>query len=268
MADLYCEVMTASMPPPPATCAYRTLAYGPLPDQVADLYLPETPAPPLICLLHGGFWRLPYDRHHLVPVAADLARRGFAVWNMDYRRVGTDGGGFPGTLQDVALGIDHIRHRAVADASADITRMALVGHSAGGQLALWAAAHLRHLAIAAAVGLAPVADLELAYELRCGDGAVENFIGGSPFEWPARYAESSPLALLPLGVRQLIVHGTLDRDVPVVIGQRYAAAAQASGDAVEYIELADAAHMEFADPQSNAHAVVCRWLTRLMERQA
>lgn len=238
----------------------QTLAYGPLPDQTADLYLPGVPRSPVICLIHGGFWRLPYGREHLAPIALNLMQRGFAVWNIEYRRVGTDGGGWPGTLLDVVMAVEHLTLLAAQTQSLDLSSITLMGHSAGGQLALWAARQVRRVAIASAVGLAPVADLELAYDLRCGDGAVENFIGGSPAEKPARYAETSPVALLPLGVRQLIVHGALDRDVPVVISRLYSAAAKAAGDEIEYVELPDAAHMDFADPESQAHAAVCRRL--------
>ena len=119
----------------------------------------------------------------------------------------------------------------------------------------------RRVRIAGAVGLAPVADLGLAHELRCGNGAVENFLGGPPTEVAARYRTSSPAELLPLGVKQLLVHGTLDHDVPVVISRRYAAAARAAGDELDFIELANAGHMDFIDPTSDAHAAWCRWPT-------
>lgn len=254
----------------------QTHAYGPTPDQVGDLYLPHTPfleraqMPAVVCLLHGGFWRLPWGREHLALIAEDLAHRGFAVWNLEYRRVGTAGGGWPGTLLDVAAGIDHLAALAEQGYSLDLDRLTVVGHSAGGHLALWSAKRgapesVRQPArvrIAAAVGLAPVADLALAYELGCGNGAVEDFMGGSPEELPGPYRTASPAALVPLGVQQLLIHGSADEDVPVEISRRYARAARAAGDDASYVELSEAGHMDFADPKSAAHAELCRWLTR------
>jgi acetyl esterase/lipase len=115
--------------------------------------------------------------------------------------------------------------------------------------------------VSGAVGLAAVADLALAHELRCGNGAVENFLGGSPLEVAARYRSTSPMEMLPIGVQQLLAHGSIDVDVPVVISRRYAAAAAAAGDDVNFIELADAEHMDFIDPSSLAHAAWCSRLT-------
>ncbi len=262
----------------------RTFAYGSLADQVGDLYLPETALPPIICLLHGGFWRLPWGRDHTAAIARDLAHRGFAVWNLDYRRVGTPGGGWPGTLKDVAAGIDHLADLAARGEPLDLRRLTVVGHSAGGHLALWSASGRRRkgqaaacatgapgavgvgvdppckVQITAAVGLAPVADLVLAHELGSGKGAVADFMGASPQKAPERYRSASPAALLPLGVQQLILHGTLDDDVPVDVSRRYAAAAQAAGDDLTFLELEGAAHMDFVDPASAAYAQLCAWL--------
>jgi acetyl esterase/lipase len=255
---------------------FRTIAYGPSPDQVGDLYLPQHEAhrragrAPVVGLLHGGFWRMPYGRDHIAPIALDLADRGYAVWNLEYRRVGTAGGGWPGTLQDVGAGIDHLATLADSGEPIDLDRITLVGHSAGGHLALWCAFkdlgsgngfQPKRVKVSSAVGLAAVADLALAHELRCGNGAVEDFLGGSPAEVATRYRTTSPAEMLPLGVKQLLVHGTIDDDVPVVISRRYAAAARAAGDDLHFIELPDAGHMDFIDPSSGAHAVWCRWLT-------
>jgi acetyl esterase/lipase len=255
---------------------FRTIAYGPSPDQVGDLYLPRHAghriAGPVsvVCLLHGGFWRMPYGRDHIAPIALDLAERGFAVWNLEYRRVGTAGGGWPGTLQDVGAGIDHLTMLAEEGVPIDLDRVTVVGHSAGGHLALWCALkdkvrgdgfQPKRVKVSGAVGLAAVADLALAHELHCGNGAVENFLGGSPAQVAARYRTTSPAEMLPLGVKQLLVHGSIDIVVPVVISRRYAAAATAAGDDVTFIELAGAGHMDFIDPSSDAHAAWCSRLT-------
>jgi acetyl esterase/lipase len=256
--------------------SFRTIAYGPSPHHVGDLYLPHRAGhrssgrAPVIGLLHGGFWRMPYGREHIAPIAADLADRGFAVWNLEYRRVGTAGGGWPGTLQDVGAGIDHLATLAQDGEPIDLDRVTMVGHSAGGHLALWSALRDRprgdgfqpkHVKVSGSVGLAAVADLALAHELRCGNGAVENFLGGSPLEVAARYRSTSPAEMLPIGVKQLLVHGSIDADVPVAISRRYAAAAAAAGDDVNFIELPDAHHMDFIDPSSGAHAAWCSRLT-------
>jgi dipeptidyl aminopeptidase/acylaminoacyl peptidase len=161
----------------------------------------------------------------------------------------------------VAQGIGHLAALAEETAAMDMNRVTVVGHSAGGHLALWAAKHgQEQVRISAAVGLAAVSDLRLAHELHCGSGAVEALLGGSPEERPQRYEAASPAELLPLGVKQLLIHGTYDEDVPIEISRRYARAADAAGDDVYFIELANASHMDFVDPKSEAHAVLCRWL--------
>jgi acetyl esterase/lipase len=247
----------------------ETVPYGPLAEQRGDLYLPAGVAgrARVVCLLHGGFWRAMYRSDLMILLARDLAARGFAVWNLEYRGLGA-GGGWPATLQDVAAGIDQLAVLAQR-APLALEDVAVVGHSAGGHLALWAAARDRaagsgvppaRVRVAAAAGLAPVADLAAAHVLGLGNGVVGQFLGGSPQEQPTRYAAASPAALLPLGVPQLIVHGTADDTVPVQIARDYSAAARAAGDAVTLVELADRGHFDFLDPGSEAHAVLCRWL--------
>ena len=249
----------------------RTFRYGEALEQEGDLYLPAGVQPPVICLLHGGFWRAIYRRDQLIAIADDLVGRGFAVWNLEYRGIGA-GGGWPGTLLDVAAGIDHLAALAAHGQDLDLTRVITVGHSAGGQLALWAAARERASApglggaarvrIRAAVGLAAVADLVEGHRLDLGRGVVGQFLGGAPAERPERYRAASPRALLPLGVPQLLIHGTADDTVPVEIARGYAAAAQAAGDRVTLEELTGGGHFEFLDPDSQAHARLCRWLAR------
>jgi acetyl esterase/lipase len=244
----------------------RTVAYGPTESQRGDLHLPTRAQAPVVCLLHGGFWRIPYGREQWTAVIADLVARGCAVWNLGYRRLGEPGGGWPGTLDDVDTGIQHLASLVADGAELDLTRVTVVGHSAGGQLALWAAARQRQtdaaaafgrVRIAMAVGLAPVADLERAHVLRLGDGAVEALLGGTPARVPERLRAASPLAALPLGVPQLILHGVDDTAVPIALSRGYARAAEDAGDAIELIELPGLGHMEFLDPTSAAHAALC-----------
>lgn len=247
----------------------RTISYGSSADQMGDLHLPDAPNAAVVCLLHGGFWRMPHGRDQMTALAGDLVSRGFAVWNLEYRRLGAPGGGWPGTFQDVAAGIDHLATLAADGGGIDLDRVAVVGHSAGGHLALWCAqrdatgsdGHApKHVRIAAAVGLAPVADLARGYELGCGHHAVADLLGGSPNELPERYRTSSPIAMLPLGVRQLILHGTADDALPADMSRDYAREAIAKGDDVRFVELDGVGHMEFLDPANEAHAILCEWL--------
>ncbi len=241
--------------------AAPSLRYGPHPDQVANLHLPAGEGPfPTVVLIHGGFWRDGWDRTLMTALAATLAAAGTAAWNIEYRRVGQEGGGWPGTFLDVAAAIDHLAGLDAVDAS----RVVTCGHSAGGQLALWAAARHRlpdgapgagpAVIPRAAVGQAPVADLRAAFTADLGRGAVRDLLGGGPDEVADRYAIADPLAHAPLGVPQLLVHGTRDDVVPLAQSRAYASAA---GAEVELVEVDGADHFDVIDP---AHAA---WLTVL-----
>lgn len=244
------------LPPAPA------VAYGDHPDQVANLHLPAADGPfPAVALIHGGFWRAGWDRTTLTPLARELASRGFAAWNVEYRRVGQAGGGWPGTFADVAAAVDHLAGlEAVDDA-----RVVTLGHSAGGHLALWLAGRARAPAAPGGpprirprgvVGLAAVCDLISGHADGLGNGAVAELLGGGPADVPERYASSSPAALSPLGVPQLLVHGGLDEIVPVAQSRGYAEGSRARGDDVELVELPDADHFDVIDPGHAAWGVV------------
>ncbi len=242
------------------TSLARRLAirYGPSADQVGDLHLPDAPRPPVVCLLHGGFWRMPWGRDQMTPVAEHLASRGVAVWNLEYRRLGVPGAGWPGTIEDVASGMEHLAQLPAEGLDLDLDRIAVVGHSAGGHLALWVAGRSRRSRVRArlAVGLAPISDLATAFEAKVGGNAVEELMGGTPVRYPERYRAASPMQMLPLGVSQLILHGTADDAVPVALSRSYARAAAAAGDAIELVELPGTGHMEFLDPASEAQAIL------------
>ena len=253
---------------PPAAPVVR---YGDHPDQVANLHLPagESRSWPCVVLVHGGFWRERWDRTTMTPLAADLARRGLACWNLEYRRVGQGGGGWPGTFADVAAGIDALRGVDGVDAS----RVVVVGHSAGGHLALWSAARRRlprgapgarpAVVPRAVVSQAGVCDLAAAARDGLGDGAVEALLGGSPDEAPNRYAVTSPAALLPLGVPQLLVHGSRDEHVPLSQSQAHLEAAKQAGDEVGLLEF-DADHFDVIDPAHDAWQQLAGRLTALL----
>jgi acetyl esterase/lipase len=222
------------------------VAYGPHPDQVANLHLPAAgDGPwPTVVVIHGGFWRQRWDRTTATPLARDLAARGLAAWNLEYRRPGP-GSDWRATLADVAAGIDALAERDEVDAG----RVVAVGHSAGGQLALWAAARPEpRVRLRGIVALAGVSDLEACAQANLGDGACQAFLGGGPADVPDRYAVASPAALLPLGVPQLLVHGADDDVVPPGQSRDYATGARAAGDDVELVEIAGADHFDVIEP--------------------
>lgn len=204
------------------------VAYDADPEQWGELWLPREAAgrSPVTVLLHGGFWRAPYTLELLRPLAADLVRRGQAVWNLEYRRVGCPGGGWPGTLADMAAGIDALAGLA-GTWPLDLGRVVLVGHSAGGQMALWAAG--RHQLAPGDVGAGPlvqpgqvvslagVSDLVAAAREAIGEDATVEFMGGAPESLPEAYGHASPLARVPIGVPALLVHGDADLRVPIAM---------------------------------------------------
>ncbi|SNS82615.1 Prolyl oligopeptidase family protein [Geodermatophilus pulveris] len=247
--------------------AART-AYGSHPDQVVELTLPpgESPAP-VVAVLHGGFWRAAYGVELARPLAADLAAAGFAAVAVEYRRVGS-GGGWPATLEDVAAALDALPDLP-GSGRLDLSGVAVVGHSAGGQLAAWAAGRpllpegapgaRPRVRVAAAVLQAGVLDLERAAAQRLGDGAVQELLGAEPDGAPERYALADPVRLVPAGVDLLCVHGTGDDTVPPEHSTRYAEAAAARGVPVD-VRLVPGDHMAPVDPAGGAWAVARDWL--------
>ena len=242
------SVLSRWAPPPDVT-----VAYGEHADHVVDIRRSAGPSRGLVVFLHGGFWRHEYDRAHTAPLSTALAAAGFTVATPEFRRTGVPGGGWPGTFDDVATAV-----RATPALVADVTgiadhRVILAGHSAGGHLALWAAAGLTRDSTppVGVVALAPVAHLDQAYRLDLDAGAVAALLGGGPEEFPARYASADPVALLPLGVRQVLCHGGRDRQVPPEMSRRYADSAASAGDDVHLMEWAEADHFDLIDPDSS-----------------
>ena len=245
--------------PPPAP----SLAYGDHPHSVANLHLPSSEGGPWPCvvLVHGGFWRSGWDRTLMTPLAHDLARRGIAAWNIEFRRVGQEGGGWPGTFEDAAAAIDHL----AGVEQVDTARIATCGHSAGGHLALWLAARHR---LASGVGASPrvrplaavsqagVCDLERAWRDDLGDGAVEALLGPLA-EGSERLAAASPAALTPLGVPQLLLHGSEDDVVLLSQSRDYCARDRLA----ELLELEGADHFDVIDADHEAWTAAREWLS-------
>jgi acetyl esterase/lipase len=245
----------------------RTFRYGADRSQACDLHLPPGAGPhPVIVLIHGGSWHKRYGRAVMRALAANLVMRGFAVWNIEYRRIG-NGGGWPETFADVASAIDHLDglHPAL-----DLSRVDVLGHSAGGHLALWAAGRSElpagapgamagrpRVPIARVISLAGVCDLAGAYKQWHG-GAVRALMGGSPERLPDRYNAADPLRRVPLSMPVLLVHGVLDETVSVALSRNYARAASAAGGELELVEIEGEAgsHRAFVDPRGAAWAPV------------
>lgn len=202
--------------------------YGPHPSQYAELSRPpNATSAPVVVVIHGGYWRSSYGAELGRPLATDLLGRGFAVLNVEYRRVG-DGGGWPQTGEDVAAAVDALAERSTG---LDLGRVVGLGHSAGGQLAGWLAARRDGaVVLSGAVLQAGVLDLVRGAADGLGGGAVDDFLGGPPARQPQAYAEASPVALVPLRVPTVCVHGTADTVVPLNQSERFVAAASAAGD--------------------------------------
>ncbi|MFD9489313.1 alpha/beta hydrolase [Streptomyces sp. NPDC059991] len=276
-----------------------TAPYGPHPDQVVDFYAPrgEGNGAPLVVALHGGAWRERYDRAHLTPFVDFLARRGFAVANVEYRRGGllprqgggsggggggSGGGGgggpvagrWPDTFDDVAAALDALPALTRTHLpAADLRRTVLTGHSAGGHLALWAAA--RHVLppdspwhtpaaafLRGVVALAPIADFTTAVALDVCEGAVIQLLGGQG-QLSARAPSSDPAALLPTGVATTLVQGRDDIVVPQAVAEAYVDAAANAGETVGFTLLDGVGHFPLIDPAADACAVVAEEIAQL-----
>ncbi|WP_329061092.1 alpha/beta hydrolase family protein [Amycolatopsis sp. NBC_01480] len=250
--------------------------YGPEPDQVADVFFPPdaTGPAPLVLVLHGGSWRVENDRGYLEPEARALTANGYVVANVEYRRVGA-GGGWPTTFTDVALAVDTLPELIEQrwPGRADTSRVLLFGHSAGGQLALWAAVRDRlpegapgrrsgPIPFAGVVAVAPVSALTEALRYAGGFSAVTGVLGGGPEDVPERYAAVDPLTLGSGGVPVVVIHGDRDTAVPPVMSRMYAEATGA-----ELVTVPGVGHFDITVPGGPAWTSIVDAVARLAQER-
>lgn len=252
------SILTA-LPPP----ADARIAYGSDPNQFGDLRLPKDKGPfPLVMNIHGGYWRAKYDLAHAGHLCAALTAKGLATWNIEYRRVGNPGGGWPGTFEDVHnayLFLPELAKRY----SIDSHKVVVMGHSAGAQLALCLAA--QEASLRRVVSLAGVLDLQQAWELHLSNDAVVEFLGGKPSELPKPYSLADPMRLaINHATTQWLIHGSADDVVPSYFSRNYAQQKKAKGEDVHYLEISTAGHFDLIDPSSQAWAKVRDTLLHLL----
>ena len=237
-----------SRQPPPADLR---LTYGADPNQFIDLRLPADERKPfaLVINIHGGFWRSKYNLDHAGHLCSALTAKGLATANLEYRRVGNEGGAWPGTFADVRSAYQFLIQNARKHGF-DSAKVVVTGHSAGGQLALCLAAHEPR--VRAVISLAGVVDLQRAYQLHLSNDAVVEFLRGTPAEVPEHYREADPMQLSIANARQWLIHGASDDTVPPVFSRDYAARKQAAKENVHLLEISGATHLDLIDPHSGA----------------
>jgi acetyl esterase/lipase len=254
----------------PAKPADFRLSYGTDANQFGELRVPSGVGPhPVAVLIHGGCWAEYSHLGDLSPMADMLKAKGIATWNIEYRRLAQPGSGWPGTYLDIGQGVDYLRSIAVQN-HLDLTRVIVVGHSSGGQMALWVAARSRlpkrsvlyisdPLPVRGVIDLAGVVDMEAFLPVEqqiCRGKVVEQMLGGKPAEVPEHYAQASAIKMLPLGVPQIIVWGQLDQFNPVTSFETYTKTAEHAGDPARLVNLPAAGHFEIASPFSRAWPAV------------
>lgn len=266
------DLASLSGPPPDHKIQYDA---GPL--QFGNLRLPKTSGlHPVVLFIHGGCWQSQYNIDHVGSLEQALTDAGYAVWSLEYRRIGDAGGGWPGTFMDIAKGADYLRTLA-QQYSLDLNRVVVSGHSAGGQFALWVAARSKiaeaselyvsnPLPVKAVLALAPAPDLETLHGTGACNNAIDALMRGSPSSQAAHYNAGSPMRLAPIPVPQVLLVGKQDQTWGP-IGRAYYERARSAGDEqVTLIEAPDSGHFEFVAPTSTTWPLVLQSLQSLMRR--
>jgi acetyl esterase/lipase len=253
----------------------KIIAYGDGPLQFGELHLPSGPGPfPVVAMVHGGCWLPDYDYAHMRSLAVAIRDSGFAVWNIEYARVGNPGGGWPGTFLDVAAGADYLR-KLSQDYPLDLDQVVALGHSAGGHLATWLAVRPKltpnsdlydadPLPLKGVLAMAPALEIEFVDRAHyCGD-VVNGLMGGSPQEVPERYRDATPNAHIPLGIPHTIFVG--DYDGIGLLGLAYYHTAAEAGDKLtQLVEAPESGHFEMIDPKTNTWPLVLDALRALFD---
>lgn len=246
---------------PPPRAAHARLAYGSEPLQFGDLRLPRGAGPhPVVVVVHGGYWQAIYNLTHAGHLCVDLAEHGIATWNVEYRRLGDPGGEWPHTLDDVVCALAHVRELARAY-PLDPKRIVVVGHSAGGHLALLASSR-SELPLRGVVSLAGVVDLHETDHRGDDRGLIARLLGGSAGDVPERWRDASPRSQLPLGICYVLACGTAD--VHWEPNASMAEAARAAGDNVELLPLPGAGHFELVDPATTEWTTIRAKIVELL----
>ena len=248
-----------NLPPPPYD---KRLSYGADPNQFCELRLPQGKGPfGVVMNIHGGYWRAQYDLSHAGHLCAALTAKGFATCNVEYRRVGNKGGGWPGTLKDVSSAYRFLVQNATRY-NIDANRLVVMGHSAGGHLALCLAAH--NPTVSRLVSLAGVVDLKRAWELHLSNDAVVELLGGTPEQVPEHYAEADPMRLSIPTTKQWLIHGLADDVVPPEFSRNYVELKNKKNEKAHLLEIEKADHFDVINPGSPAWATVAETVKNLL----
>jgi len=263
------------------------ISYGENEHQFGNLYVPKNDQDdifPLVVLIHGGFWRAQYDLEHIEPLAEAIVKEGFAVWNIEYNRVGHHGGAWPGTMTDCADAVDYI-HDLAKRYPVDVSRVIAMGHSAGGHLALWLGPRKRlpensplrtsdqPFPLKGIIALAPVTHLEMMYSIhyweeklfQSNDNPTMALMGGRPDRYKERYEQASPFHLLPIAIPTVLLHGKLDTNVPHYLSKLYEQEANRRGANVKLKSFPTLEHFALIHPYSEAWPTLLDVLEQLSE---
>jgi acetyl esterase/lipase len=255
------DILTHPQPPPD-----QRVRYGTDPNQFLEVRLPRAKGPHSVLLnIHGGFWRAKYDLAHTGHLCEALRGAGIATFNVEYRRVGNPGGGWPGTFEDIRSAYRVVQQEH-SQFQLNLSRLVVMGHSAGGQLALCLAAH--ETSLHRAISLAGVVDLRKAFALHLSHDAVAEFLGGKPDAVPEHYQEANPMEFSIRHARQWLVHGGDDDTVPPQFSRNYVMQKKKAGESAELLEIPHAGHFDLIDPASEAFRQVRSTVLTAVARQS